>query len=268
MPEGPEILFCATFYKIFLKKIKINNIISLTNKNITLPNDYIGKVLDVDCKGKLLWFYISGKNKNYYIHIHFGLDGWLFVENSENNIRYKFELSNNKFIYLEDKINLASVEICDEKKHLEIINQLGIDIFSSEFTLDLFKETIKTKKSLLAGFIMNQKIFSGMGNYIKNETMYLSDLKAKIKTNELNDSQIQLLYKNILYVSYSQFMTYIKKFKLKKSDINREKLINMPTKIDKNYEFNIYKRQITKNGEKVYKIKVLSRDSYCIEKLC
>jgi len=284
MPEGPDILLCATFFKKYLNLSIISNIISHTTHKITLPNDYVGNVIDVDYKGKQMWFLVSSKdkNKNYYIHIHYGLKGWIKSENNDNNInnyggenntinqhnvKYKFIINNKDTLYLEDSINSSKVHILTHEQHTKIIDELGIDVFSPEFTLDTFKTEIKKKKCLLASFILNQKIFSGMGNYVKSEIMYLSHLNIKIKTNELEDNSINKLYKNILYIIYSKFMTMIKKAKLHKSDINKHKLKNIPKKIDSKYLYRIYNRDVTDEGQKVIKTMVSGRKSYSIAEL-
>ena len=268
MPEGPEILFCATFYKKYLDNSIITDVTSYTSKKITLPDDYIGKVLDVDCKGKLMWFHVSGKNKKtFYIHIHYGLKGWITSEEDARNIKYMFSINNQSNLYLDDAINYSSVSILNELEHEKIIDGLGVDIFSSKFTLELFKKEITKRKSLLAGFILNQKIFAGIGNYIKNESIYMSKLNIHIKTNQLSDDDIDKLYKNILYVSYSQLITLIKKANLKKSNINKNKLKNMPKQTNSNYVYKIYKRNETDDGQLVIKTKVSGRDSYSTKEL-
>ena len=56
MPEGPELLYCATLFKKKLANTTIIDIKSYTDKPAIIPKDYIGKVISVDCKGKLMWF--------------------------------------------------------------------------------------------------------------------------------------------------------------------------------------------------------------------
>ena len=270
MPEGPEILFCTTFFRQYLKKCTITDIISYTDKKIIVPANYVGKVNDVNCKGKQMWIVVSSKTKgeNYFLHIHYGLDGWISNEQiNDKNIKYEFIINNQPNLFLEDPINLSKVLILNESEHLKVIDNLGIDVFSPEFTLNVFKEQIKKRKSLLAGFLLNQNIFSGMGNYVKNEVLFMGDLKVNVKTNELTDKDIDNLYKNILYVVYSKFMTQLNKSNMTKTDVNKNKLINMPKRINKNYSFKVYKKKVTGDGQKVIKVKVSGRDSYSVKEL-
>ena len=75
----------------------------------------------------------------------------------------------------------------------------NFDIFSSNFTLDNFKTIIKSKSTILAALLLKQEIFCGIGNYIKNEALHLTNLNIKVKTNELTDIQITKLYNYILF---------------------------------------------------------------------
>ena len=275
MPEGPEILY----WKVLLKKklaakYKFDKIKSFTDKPIIVPKDWEGKIFDTGSKGKLLWIIVSStdNDKKYYMHIHYGITGWLTFEKPESYIKFEFILSNIKTskqlnLYMEDIRRFSKIVIYTEQQHLEIISKLGVDIFDVDFTLDYFTKIIKSKDTLVAPFLLKQEIFSGIGNYIKNEIMYMGKLKAKIKTSELNDEQIVQLYNNILFVAYSNLVEMLQDTNIMKY-LDKSKSKHMPKKLEIPYEYKIYGREITSNGTKVLKIKVGGRDTYCIKELC
>jgi len=268
MPEGPELLFFATYLKKKLLNAKITKILSFTDKPVKVPTDFIGKILDIDCKGKLLWMKVTGKTDEYYIHIHYGISGWFTFEKPEKNIKFEFVIEKNnktKNLYLEDQRRFSKISINKLEKHDEIISKLGIDIFSKEFTVDIFKEIIKSKNTILAGFLLKQQIFCGIGNYIKNESIYMANLGPKIKTSELDDKKIDKLYEKILFVAYSNLFEMLGEYKLEKYlNINKKKYI--PDKLQIPYKYRIYGREQTDDGTKIYKIKVSGRDSYTTDK--
>ena len=275
MPEGPEILYWQVLLekKLALKYI-FDTINSYTDKPIMEPKDWEGRILGTGCKGKILWIMVSSTNKEkkYYMHIHFGITGWLQFEKPESNVKFEFILKNIKTnakinLYMEDKRRFSKITICDEKQHLKIIAKLGIDIFEKDFTLNNFKTIVNSKNTMVSSLLLKQEIFCGIGNYIKNEVMYMTKLKAKVKTNELNDDQISELYLNILFVSYSNLVEMLKNTKILKY-LDKFKSIYMPKKLEVPYEYKIYGRETTKDGKKVFKIKVGGRDSYCIHELC
>jgi hypothetical protein len=97
--------------------------------------------------------------------------------------------------------------------------------------------------------------------------MHLTNLSIKVKTNQLSITQINKLYENILFVAYSNLLELLNYDNLNKLlDNNVKKLI--PTKLEIPYTYKIYNRESTTDGQKVFKIKVAGRDSYCIKENC
>ena len=115
--------------------------------------------------------------------------------------------------------------------------------------------------------LLKQELFSGIGNYIKNEALYLTNLNAKVKTNQLTDKEIKKLYESILFVSYSKLYTELDEYNLIKY-LLKCKINHVPKKLEIPYHFKIYNQELTHDGKKVIKIKVSGRDSYCTENLC
>lgn len=263
MPEGPEILWNAAFYKKYLHNCKIN---------INKYNDY--DVIDVACKGKQLWIQVSDCNNNeiLYIHIHFGLSGKIYIDKNIDksiikNIRHRIQVYDKPDLLLvESRMNaLMQFDMLSENEHFDKINKLGMSVFDTRFTLNEFKKAIGKRKCMLAAFLMDQHVFSGIGNYIKNEVIYMGKLRPKVKLNELSNNDIKLLHHNILYVSCSNYMKKIMKSGLRRDDvamwISNEEIVNL------DYSFSIYNRKMTDDGKKVHKIKVSGRDSYTTEDL-
>ena len=270
MPEGPEILFFSTFLKNKFLTTKISNIKSNTGEQIELPEDFEGNVLDIYSKGKLLYIKVSSTNTNkyYYIHIHLGISGWILFKEPKNFVKYEFKLTTKagkEFnILIDDKTRLSKLHIYNEVEHCNKLNKLGIDIYTSNFTLGKFESVIKSKHMILASFLLKQEIFCGIGNYIKNEVLYLGNLDINIKTNALNKQQITELYKNILFVAYSCLIE-----QLKHSDVDKflapEYKISIPTNIEIPYNYRIYGRDTTIDGKLIKKVKVAGRDTYFVD---
>jgi formamidopyrimidine-DNA glycosylase len=242
-----------------LKNYSFKEIKSFTDKPIIVPKEWDGKILDVDCKGKLLWLYVTGKkNLNYYMHIHYGITGWLTFDKPESNIKFEFNLKNDKTdkelnLYMEDRRRFSKINIYTQEQHDKIINKLGIDLFSKEFTIENFKNIIKNKNTMIASLLLKQEIFCGIGNYIKNEVLYMGKLHVKIKTSELIDEQINKLYYDILFVAYSNLIEMLRDSHIKKY-LNKSKSTFIPKKLEIPYIYKIYSREKTIDGKKVIKI--------------
>ena len=264
MPEGPEILCITTCLKdkfiggkIKLSQDIINTLIEINENN---------EIIDIFCKGKLLFIKIKSDNNFYYLHIHLGLTGWVIFKNPKN-VKYTFIINkNNKEydIFIEDKTRLSKLEIHNEEEHNKIINKLGIDIFTKEFTLEKFKQLVKSKNMIFASFLLKQELFCGIGNYIKNEILYMNNLDINIKTKMLSDEQIEQVHKDILFVGYSNLIEQLRNINLE-NKLQEHNKINMPSQLEVPYEYKIYKRNTTKDGKIVKITKVGGRDTYYVE---
>ena len=175
---------------------------------------------------------------------------------------FKFKILDLK--YFKVKVNSYGFEYNDDATFKL---WLDVDIFDVDFTLDYFTKIIKSKDTLVAPFLLKQEIFSGIGNYIKNEVLYMGKLKVTVKTSELTDEQIDKLYLDILLVGYSNLIEMLTDSKIVKY-LDKSKTTYMPKKLEIPYEYKIYSREFTLDGKKVLKIKVAGRDTYCIKELC
>lgn len=251
MPEGDAILYNVCFLNKEIKNYTLETITNIHNCN--------GVIKKIDCKGKLLYMSVN----DFFIHVHFGLTGYLDFE--PHNEKYEIKVSKdskNKTIYLNDNINLSSITKHSKDEHDEILNKLGVSIFDKDFTFDYFKECFNKKKNLLCSFLMNQSCFSGVGNYIKNEVIYLSKLDIRVKVNALSDSDKQNLYDNILHVAYSSLFEHLEKHKLL-SHLENKYEKNKPDNLQIPYKLKIYKKE--KIGDKVVKhVKIAGRETYYI----
>lgn len=282
MPEGPEILYSSIVIRKLIKKYTFSDITSFSDKEVVVPKqlkdaikkNISGKIIDVNCKGKLLWIELENTDdsvdkENMFIHIHYGLTGWLVDTEPDNYIKYKLTFTKKvkgkkdkqKTLFMKDKRRFSKIQFMTKKDHDKEINKLGIDIFSKEFTVKYLKNIMKSKKVILASFIMNQQLICGIGNYIKNDAMFLAKLKVSVKTSELSSSQIKDLHKYILFISYSKLMTHLTDSKITKYlPLNKE--VNKPDNLEIPYEFKAYNQTETKDGEKIIKVTIGGRDSY------
>jgi len=328
MPEGPEILYSSIVIKKLIKNYTFSTIDSFSDKQVKIPqnlkenlkNTKSGKVINIDCKGKVMWIEIENinqiqikndnkdnkdnkdkkdnkdnkdnkdkkdnkdnkkdnkdnkkDNKNIklvkdsiFIHIHYGITGWLVDKEPEKYLKYKLCFKKDKkekCLFMKDKRRFSKIQFLTREEHEIEINKLGPDIFTKEFSENKFKTLIKSKKKILASYLMDQKAMCGIGNYIKNDAMYLSKLNVAVKTSELKEEQIKELYKNILFVSYSKLMTHLSDSGITKN-LPKNRKTNEPKKLEIPYEFKVYNQKETNNGKKVMKVTIGGRDSYSTE---
>jgi len=236
MPEGPEIKYISNLCKKHLIGKTLEKIVSNSDTKVKLPKK--SKLIDVKVKGKQLVLIFE----DFWFLIHFGLTGWLVFEDPQYP-RYELQFSDDIIAYIDDSRRFSKLKIYEsEQSYIKVMEKLGMDIFSDEFTEEFFLESFgKTKKAIVA-FLMDQSRFCGVGNYIKNESLYLSGISPKRKTDKITDEEKSKLYKSILHVAYSNFVEIMKmnKLKIDKKDLNRIKTLKI--KVQSPYKFNVYGR--------------------------
>jgi len=213
MPEGPEVTRIAHELNIYLKnKILLSiNILSGSKYVKKAPNNYQEfidklplKIEGVKNKGKLIYFIFD--KYNYMIN-HLIMTGFWGHEKGKY-ASLEFELEGDKKLYFCDARKFVFVEFLDSKRELDIkLSQLGPDFLNNDdFDLDLFTKILKKrKKSNISTILMNQKIISGIGNYLKSEILYAARINPHRSVASLNEEDIDKLFKEgkrIIKASY------------------------------------------------------------------
>ena len=265
MPEGPEIKYLAEFCKKKLKDYELINIKSHTQTEIKIPTK--SKVIDVISKGKLLVIVL----KDYYFHIHFGLTGLLVFDNPEYP-RYEIEFENknkdDKLIaYIDDSRKLSKLKILNKEQHDTEFEKLGIDILTNDFTLKYFRECCESVKKKIVAFLLEQNKFCGVGNYIKNESLYIAKIDPYRTVNDLSDNEIKALYDAILFCTYSNTKDYFEQNKdfIKLKDIpNLIKLLNS-IKTETPYVYKVYQQKKDPNDNVVSHADIAGRKTFYVK---
>lgn len=257
MPEGPEIRYQKELIEPYIINKMLTKITALSKKRVYIPNK--SKILDVGNHGKLLWI----RTKDYYVHIHFGMTGWTYINNEPEYTKYILDIGKNK-IYIDSMRKFTKINIYKKAAHDAKINKLGIDILKEEFTYDKFHELISTRNIMITKFLLDQDKIAGIGNYQKSDALYLARIHPDAKTGDLNDSQIKKLYTAIKYVAFSSLLTWFKKNKIKvPPDINKIK----PKRTKVPYDFIVYDKEEDPDGNKVVKEEIGGRSTFYVKKL-
>ena len=232
MPEVVEVKKYADFIRKNLLNKNLTQINILKGRykthspfhgyNLLLQN----KIIKVDNKGKLLW--IELKN-NIYITFTLGLSGgFLLIKNKK--IKFPKIFSNELFkneavdhlnvefktqsfsIYFYDTLSYGTIKVYFTKDDFnKKLNKLGPDIMNINF--EIFKNQIfKNLNKEIGNVIVNQKLISGIGNYLRSDILWLAKvspfrLVKKIKPNELKnifDSAKNLTWNNYNKKSFSK----------------------------------------------------------------
>ena len=254
MPEGPEILYLSKICGKHLIGHNLIDIVSNTKHRINLPTK--SKLIDIKTYGKLMVFYFE----DFYFHIHMGLTGWVTFKDAKY-ARYEL-VFDNLTMYIDDSRKFSKLKIYKEKKDSErVIKNLGVDILTKEFTIDLFKNYIQDKNKNIATLLLEQNRICGIGNYIKNESLYIARISPHRNSNELSDQEIDKLYKAIIYVAYSNYIEMMKMNKLPIDKMFKEIKTTVP------YIFKVYGNDKDPLGNKIIKEDIGGRQTFYVKQL-
>jgi formamidopyrimidine-DNA glycosylase len=253
MPEVPEIRFLRELIKD-KKNRKLIKIIADSKGKIKLP--HVLKIKYIGSKGKLIYFDCG----EYFVHLRMGLTGWIALDKLKYT-KYILEFDDDTKIYVDDKRKFSSVKIIKKSDHLDIINRLGHDILTKEYSHDYFYENIKKYNKSLPSFLLDQGINAGIGNYIKNDSLYISGISPLRKTGDLSDKEILKLYNAIRHIAFSNLVEF---FKENKIVVPKDIIILAPKKLTVPYKFKVYRQKIDPLGNRVVYKSIGGRGTYYV----
>lgn len=234
------------------------------------------QIIDVKIKGKFM--YIIFEN-NYYIGITLGLSGGWFFQNKATkklihginpemfseeakkvyfnnamkhlNVEFNFH---SGILYFYDQLSFGTIKIFESKEQInKKLSTIGLDIMSKDTTLEDFKNKIckKTNQNKEIGIVLlNQKLISGVGNYLRADSLWLSKISPFRKIKNLENTELKNLFHNIRLLTWT---VYNHKKGIELEIIKKEDKLPIDYKKDflvYGKEIDIYKNNITK--EKLY----------------
>lgn len=256
MPEGPEVKYMSLYLKNKLNGDILKSIVENSKVILNLPKQ--SKIIDVNCKGKFMWI----ETEDYYVYIQLGLTGW-FTSTLPKYTKYVFRTNNND-IYLDDPRRLSSVSIGKKENHEKALEKWGIDILTEDFTLDNFTKFATKKGRMIAATLLDQYLFSGIGNYIKNDALYIAKINPYRKSNELTEKEIKKLRDAIRFVAFSNLLDLCKT-----NNITVPKYIEdiKPTKLKIPYEYYVYGKETDSKGREITYAEIGGRGTYYVDKV-
>ena len=244
MPEGPEAKFMTYQLNKLFSNSKLSSIIFTSGRYTRHPkpknynkfiNNLPSTISNIQSKGKFIYFTLDN---NWFIFVTLGMSGHFILDNiKHSNIKF---ITNKGNFFINDIRNFATINFSNSYSHLQKkLNSLVPDPLSNKISCKkLFTKlkSIKNQNTFISNLLLNQKFISGIGNYIRAESLFLSKLSPfrKIKN-------IKIIMKKSL-----------------KTQINN----GIHT-----YKFYVYKRKLTDNGIPIKKNKNNGRTIWWVPKL-
>jgi formamidopyrimidine-DNA glycosylase len=182
------------------------------------------KVNNIKCKGKFIYFEVvaadntrQSTNNKWYIFNHLGMSGiWSHRPAKHTSIILTYSTSpptrhygnsnitNTKSttlkrvfkLYFIDQRHFGLFEFTNKKSILNLkLNALGPDLLNDSISYSQFaKIIIKHSRNNICKVLMDQSIFSGIGNYLKSEILYDSKIHPLTNIGQLSSKDLKTLF--------------------------------------------------------------------------
>ena len=214
MPEGPEVkLFTDRLTREFLNK-KVLKIEVLSGRYIRKPIENISSINNkifkgVNCKGKFIWF----EFEDIIVFNTLGMTGsWSRRKTDYSRIGIYF--NDGDKLYFNDIRNFGTFQLKTSSDLERKLKSIGPDMLSNPPN-DFISRLRKYNHKNICEVLMNQKVISGVGNYIKAESLWYSRINPHVLVKDLSDENLITLNKAILFVinkSYNEQGATIKSY--------------------------------------------------------
>ncbi len=217
MPEGGEVaVFADSLNKLFkgqyLISYSFNQKFKHTRDLEVLPA--MNKLLEVVSRGKKIIFKFS----DGFLLSSLGLEGswYLGDERSSTHFTSLWGEKIDGFFKLTEVLSYADfrsfgwLEFFKTEEELEKRLDIGIDLLKDPPDFPLFKSTLAQKKKTsteICSFLLDQKYFSSIGNYLRSEILYDAKIHPRRTIGSLSENDLRNLWSSSLRIvkeSYEQ----------------------------------------------------------------
>ena len=128
---------------------------------------------------------------------------------------YTFKRHNSEQVYnmyYIDSCNYGNITLYRSQTELNTkLNTIGHDLLKTTMTDDQFVELCRKHDTMsFTAFLMDQKYVSGVGNYVKSDTLLLGRINPHAKINQLTDGRLKRYYNRCrIYLEFRCYMRVI-----------------------------------------------------------
>jgi len=166
------------------------------------------RLKEIGTWGKHLLLFFDG---DLVLKIHFLMWGSYSIDKPKEKRRPRLAL-----VFPTTKIYFYACSIKFLQENVDDVYDWSADTLSPSWNAEAAMKKIKSKPNeMVCDVLMNQQIFSGVGNIIKNEIQYILKVRPQRKIKDLSEKKKQLLVDEAQSYSW-KFYYWKKNYELKK----------------------------------------------------
>jgi len=202
-PEGPEVKLIGENLAKMVCTRKLIGVMPLSGRYIKQPIDGLidmqprlpASVIGIGVKGKLIFWILD--NDHFLLNTLAMTGTW--ASHHSLYARVRFDFDNGSPVYFVDTHNFGSLKFIYGRNHFKRkLDQLGPDMLSEQITCSQFVERLDTKSHWpVCKALMDQSVVSGVGNYVKAETLYRAKISPHRTVGSLSGAEMSDLMREI-----------------------------------------------------------------------
>lgn len=203
MPEGPSIVILKEEVQSFKGK-KITSVQG--NSKLDIQRLSGKKIIDFKSWGKHFLICLD----DFTVRIHFMLFGSYRINDKKESV------PRLRLIFKKGEINFYACSVKFIEENLDGVYDWTSDVMNPEWDPAAAKRKLKEKPEMLVcDALLDQNIFAGVGNIIKNEVLFKTHVQPEARIGDLPAKKINELVKDSRDYSF-QFLDWKKQHVLRK----------------------------------------------------
>jgi DNA-formamidopyrimidine glycosylase len=209
MPEGPEVRTFADWLHqelvgTTLQRIDYNDLSRYAKKtglehSTTLNELCPLEIIDIDARGKKILFCLEKKETGalYFLVSSPMMEGkWTWQVGKHSGLW--LELTDERKIYFDDARHFGTLEIfLTQELFLDRMGEIGPDLLVDDISDEEWLKKIRNKRlsrKKIGVYLMEQKYFSGIGNYLRAEILYAAKISPHRLLSTLTEFESLLIF--------------------------------------------------------------------------
>jgi len=204
MPEGPSLII----FREELLRFVGQKIVEVSGSSKIDQQRLVGKkIKEIRTWGKhMLWVF-----DDFTIRIHFLMFGTYYINSSKEAVPRLY------IRFQKDELNLYSTAIKMVEEPLDDIYNWEADVLSTQWDPKAARKKLKQiPDTMVTDALLDQTIFSGVGNIIKNEVLYRIKVHPESLVGALPPRKLTEMIKEASGYSY-EFLAWKREFVLRKN---------------------------------------------------